>query len=135
MIKCSWDSILHHNKTKSFHFYFSTIYIIVPSGKEINLNSCEIFLFSNRNCCDSKHFVSLLQNIFIKMSKYFLVGFLWKIFRTDCNAGDRGMMDVDDEDRPGPHPQSPNGLAVNYTILDEERTRAWNIGIDKNIFP
>ena len=45
------------------------------------------------------------------------------------------MIDVDDGDRAGPHPQSANRLAVNYTILDEERTQAWNIGIDKNIFP
>ena len=95
----------------------------MPSGKIINLNSCEISLFSNRNCCDSKHFVSLLQNIFIKMRKYFLA--FCEIFsKDDCNAGDREMIDVDDGHRAGSSSSVTNRLAVNYTILDEKGIQA-----------
>ena len=62
-------------KQKLFIFHHLHYCANRKNNKSKNSFISQIFLFSNRNCCDSKHFVSLLQNIFIKMRKYFLVGF------------------------------------------------------------
>ena len=113
-------------KQKLFIFHHLHYCANRKNNKSKNSFISQIFLFSNRNCCDSKHFVS---KYFYLNEKIFLA---WH-FLDECNAGDRRMIDVTDGGRAGPHPQSQIDWR-STTILDEERIQAWNIGIDQIYF-